>query len=133
MTNILDYSIAEANRLAQIDGERWVVAQNGVVLSTLKSQSPVGGMVGTAVVVHESHPLALATAHKLLPMYLGGRIANGHGRSKGKIVHWCNGGAEALCGKGYGSRSAGWFEAKEPVNCAKCLRAMGANKEQDNG
>lgn len=65
-----------------------------------------------------------ASYRTLLPMYLGGQIANGHSRSKGKIVHWCDGGAEALCGKGYDRRSAGWFEAKEPVNCEKCLRLV---------
>lgn len=122
MTTLLAYSITEANRLSQLDGERWVVAQSGAILSTLKSQSPIGGLAGTGIVVHESTPPALPTPSGLQAMYLGGRIADGRGRSKGKVVHWCNGGASALCGKEYGRRSAGWFTTNEAVNCAKCLR-----------
>lgn len=122
MNPLLAYSIAEANRLALLDGERWVVAQNGAILSTLKSQSPMGGVAGTGVVVYETSQPTTPTPSGLQAMYLGGRIADGRGRSKGKVVHWCNGGAEALCGNGYGRRSAGWFTTNEPVNCAKCLR-----------
>jgi hypothetical protein len=115
------YCKNEADRLYAQDGIRRVLARGNGHISTLESQSPIGGTTGGNLVVYETCPPANATPKNWEAMYLGGRIADGRGRSSGKIVHLVSGDV-AMCGKEYGRRSAGWFTTNEAVNCPKCLR-----------
>ena len=117
------YCKNEADRVYARDGIRLVLARRGSTISTMESQSHIGGVAGGKVVVYETCPPDGATPapKNWEAMYLGGRIADGRGRSRGKIVHYCDG-ITAMCGKTYGQRSAGWFTTAEAVNCPKCLK-----------
>lgn len=117
------YCKNEADRLYAQNGTRHVLARGDGYISTLESQSPVGGVAGGKAVVYETCPPTNATPKNWEAMYLGGRIADGRGRSSNKIIHYCNG-TTAMCGKTYGRRSAGWFTTAEPVNCPKCLKLV---------
>ena len=130
MSDLLDYSMTEATRLAAIDGRRYVVAVNGGTIRTMASTAALGGVVDGYKVVFETEPLATEATTKdgYFVVYLAGALRSGREANKAPVYHWGNGGVSALCGKEYGKRSAGWVQAYDKrVTCQKCLKLMEAH------
>jgi hypothetical protein len=76
MNDLVQYSIAEADRLAAIDGKRWVVTQRGAVVSTIKSASKVGAQITSGTVIYQTSEPTNDVPNGLMAMYLSLRINN---------------------------------------------------------